>query len=1663
MLTKLRPYTEYEVQVRFINNNEPSPWSVLDTVRTAEGAPSSPRNVTLTAALSNIIEIGWTTPEFVNGILDHYVVRYWGTGDEDNPMVENTTTDMYIIVNLQDNTNYSVQIAAVTGAGHGNYSVIHTIETKELPRFASTNAITVKVEATQATITWQKWNESTDIGDGPVDLYRVYYKETAYINWTLHQNITVIDPSNTSYSTTISGLQWSTSYDFTVTVKRPGPRGEGSKDTFTTKMTLCDVPEQGPVILNATSLQPTIIRIYIEMPLPENIKCNHIDNFEIRHREINSGDDYEYSAERDVTARSFTITGLRPYTEYDVEVRFNNSNAASPWRSAPAVIRTAQGVPSMPRDVTLTSHLYTIHVEWVIPEFLNGILDHYVVTYWETGHGEAAHNESTPGTNYKIASLQENVNYTVQIGAVTGAGLGDYSEIQTIETKELPRFASTNAITVRVKATQATITWQKWNESTDIGDGPVDLYRVYYKETAYINWTLHQDINVVDPSNTSYSTTISGLQWSTSYDFTVTVKRPGPRGEGSKDTFMTKMTLCDVPTKPRNVSLIAAVHSIRVNWFIPEILNGVLRYYVITYSKDNNTTKITVSDELQYFNSYLITGLVYKANYSIQVGASTGAGLGEFSDEITMRTTEKIPGKPEYFEVRKTTDNSLELAWKDPAVFSGDIEEYMLTYTAVHSVFGRFSGPKGPNAVSLSGKINTHILKHLAEGTKYKIQVKARTLKGFGETTDLTARTTFTVEVSQVLSASEDQLKPRNITESTAGVILPQLSKHDTLSMESSFDYIIIVEYDEPSARRKKREIDPGHLSSYNNSNVPYYITASIPLEDLPLTFIIGDGVVYAGYFNAPLTTGTQYSIYYGFASNVTGEMSYFIDSETRTSPFRADKPSEEKHSDYKAIYAGIFVALLLVGVVIGSIFIARRYRSKQTKDTEDLNHVQLDQFNEQGSDDTHTYCNTDELKPIAKMKKLEYANINDLEDELDRHGKGAWMNCQSVPNSMENLQLQEDSSSKQDKLPLPTTGLPTTGPLKLPTATKLVRGKPTVAAKPTKKRHNGTKHKQSPEVMPAKPQVAAKPQWKSKVDSEHVIRVEDLAEYIMKKRSADEFSTEYKMLPQGHIRSIDAASVPENTKKNRFRNVLVYDHSRVMLQQTDCDPNSDYINASYIDGYKRERAYIATQGPNKQTVDDLWRMIWEQNIDSILMATNLVENGKVKCHQYWPEEDGTWYGDFYVSLQKTEHFANYDVRTFHIQTEDSDIRIVKQFHFTVWPDMGVPLYATAALDVLKHFKSSIAEDAGPPLIHCSAGVGRTGTFIAIDAMLQMAKEEGQVDIFNFVKKARENRMHFVQVEDQYEFIHTAVMEATTCAGTAIPASDFRQIFSKLNKVDKETGRTYLESEWEKLRKVSRVPREDECSKGASKENAAKNRFPDILPFNGSRPLLITAVEEPGSTNYINASFVSAYIQKNAFLVTQMPMPNTIIDFWRMVYDYKSHSIIMFNDISTTDMSIGKYWPENDAMHVGPFQIDTLSRDVKGILVIRTMLLTDQRGKTRTINQYEVTGWPSGQDMPKDIGVFTDIMTMVEKWQQQTGNGPITVHCINGIGRCGVYCAAVSTCDRIKVEQIVDVFQAVKTLRTNRPNMLETIEQYRLCYEIILDYFESFDTYANFQ
>ncbi|XP_057683087.1 receptor-type tyrosine-protein phosphatase H-like isoform X2 [Corythoichthys intestinalis] len=254
-------------------------------------------------------------------------------------------------------------------------------------------------------------------------------------------------------------------------------------------------------------------------------------------------------------------------------------------------------------------------------------------------------------------------------------------------------------------------------------------------------------------------------------------------------------------------------------------------------------------------------------------------------------------------------------------------------------------------------------------------------------------------------------------------------------------------------------------------------------------------------------------------------------------------------------------------------------------------------------------------------------------------------------------------------------------------------------------------------------------------------------------------FSDEYESLALiGIEHTQNVALMVENVEKNRFTNVLPYDWSRVKLRG-----NLDYINASYMAGYNSPREYIATQGPLPSTVSDFWRMIWEQKVNAIVMVTNCTEGMRTKCEHYWPAHEKTCQHKLLtitnVSEQQDSSWTIREFRVKHKKTPDE--RIVKHFHFTAWPDHGVP----QCTDVLIQFRSLIREhmDANgtkaPTVVHCSAGVGRTGTIIALDILLQQLHRDKQVSINALVHNMRLRRPHMVQTESQYVFLHQCIMD----------------------------------------------------------------------------------------------------------------------------------------------------------------------------------------------------------------------------------------------------------------------------------------------------------------
>uniref|UniRef100_A0A673HKP3 protein-tyrosine-phosphatase n=1 Tax=Sinocyclocheilus rhinocerous TaxID=307959 RepID=A0A673HKP3_9TELE len=511
------------------------------------------------------------------------------------------------------------------------------------------------------------------------------------------------------------------------------------------------------------------------------------------------------------------------------------------------------------------------------------------------------------------------------------------------------------------------------------------------------------------------------------------------------------------------------------------------------------------------------------------------------------------------------------------------------------------------------------------------------------------------------------------------------------------------------------------------------------------------------------------------------------------------------------------------------------------------------------------------------------------------------------------------------------------------------------------------------------------------------------------------------------------------NKPKNRYANVIAYDHTRVILAPTDGIVGSDYINANYIDGFRKQNAYIATQGPLPETFGDFWRMVWEQRAASVVMMTKLEEKSRIKCDQYWPSRGTDTFGAVQVALLDTMELATFCVRTFSLHKSGcNERREVRQFQFTAWPDHGVPEYPTPFLAFLRRVKACNPPDAGPVIVHCSAGVGRTGCFIVIDAMLERIRHERTVDVYGHVTLMRSQRNYMVQTEDQYGFIHEAVLEAVACGNTEVAARSLCSYIQNLSQVEAGEHVTGIQLEFKRL-----ANSKAHTSRFVSANlpcNKFKNRLVNIMPYETTRVCLQPIRGLEGS-DYINASFIDGYRQQRAYIATQGPLAETTEDFWRMLWEHNSTIVVMLTKLREMGREkCHQYWPAERSARYQYFVVDPMAEYNMPQYILREFKVTDARdGQSRTVRQFQFTDWPE-QGVPKSGEGFIDFIGQVHKTKEQFGqDGPITVHCSAGVGRTGVFITLSIVLERMRYEGgAVDIFQTVKMLRTQRPAMVQT-------------------------
>ncbi|XP_016897884.1 receptor-type tyrosine-protein phosphatase S isoform X11 [Cynoglossus semilaevis] len=1236
---------------------------------------------------------------------------------------------------------------------------------------------------------------------------------------------------------------------------------------------------------------------------------------------------------------------------------------------------------------------------------------------WMLGSEDLTPEDEMPiGRNVlELNSVRESANYT----CVAMSSLGIVEATAQVLVKTLPKPPGTPIVT-ETTATSVTITWDSGNPD------PVSYYIIQYRAKGPDS--KYETVDSI--TTTRYS--IGGLYPNTEYE--IRVSAFNSIGQGPPSARVEARTGEQAPASPpRNVQAhIISQNTVMVRWEEPEEPNGQVKGYRVYYTMDPSRS----INEWQIHNVQdsvitTIQNLRTSETYTIQVLAFTSVGDGPFSDPVHVKVMPGVPGQPGKFKVGKVTDTSIELTWESAYTKEG-ILNYELLYKPVK--FGSLEkltfGPR-----------NSYTVEGLKANTEYSFSLAAISSKGIGA---------FTNELVQRTSQAN---VPRNFSVNLATRTSVLLTWEFP---ESSNPYRFSVEYN-----RQKMEVDARLKKAVIPNLQP----------DTSYDFKITAPEGNMGGLRHRITAKTSPPI-----TIRRPEVDHARETETTVTLIL---PSLETRSPVKNVYVVVVPLRRTRGVV-------RHPKSPDEMDLEellkDISQRQRDSRQQKQVDMRRAYI-------TARFTPATLPAFFTLGDQLD-YGGFENRALEAGQEYIFFILAELNSTTGKMYVASPYTDpviAPDSDPQPVEPGDGLIWVVGPVLAvvfiiciviaillyknsKPDSKRKDsepGTKSLLSNAEMmahhPTDPVEMRRINFQTPGMMSHPpIPITELAEHIELLKANDNLrlSQEYESIDPSQQFTWEHSNLEVNKPKNRYANVIAYDHTRVILAPIDGILGSDYINANYIDGYRKQNAYIATQGPLSETFGDFWRMVWEQRAASVVMMTRLEEKSRIKCDQYWPSRGTETYGMTQVTLLDTMELATFCVRTFSLHKSGcSERREVRQFQFTAWPDHGVPEYPTPFLNFLRRVKACNPPDAGPIIAHCSAGVGRTGCFIVIDAMLERIRHERSVDIYGHVTLMRSQRNYMVQTEDQYSFIHEALLEAVACGNTEVAARSLYSYMQKLSKVESGEHVTGMELEFKRLANTKAhtsrfVTANLPCNK-------FKNRLVNIMPYETTR-VCLQPIRGPERSDYINASYIDGYRQQRGYMATQGPLAETTEDFWRMLWEHNSTIVVMLTKLREMGREkCHQYWPAERSARYQYFVVDPMAEYNMPQYILREFKVTDARdGQSRTVRQFQFTDWPE-QGVPKSGEGFIDFIGQVHKTKEQFGqDGPISVHCSAGVGRTGVFITLSIVLERMRYEGAVDIFQTVKMLRTQRPAMVQTEDEYQFCYQAALEYLGSFDHYA---
>ncbi|CAM9994968.1 unnamed protein product [Bubo scandiacus] len=1349
------------------------------TFRTSEGAPSDPpKDVVYRNLTSTSIMLFWSPPQKPNGNILYYSVYFKNNSgifmqnftsygnDSDVSMSQSAVLD-----DLAKYSHYTLWLTASTAFGDGNKTseIIDVYTDQDIPDGFVENLVYQNISSSSVNVSWLPPSQPNGLVFFHVSLSLLQLGTSKILSFLTYNTSIIFD-----------NLEKYTDYILKITPATD----KGSSELHALNLHIRtdeDVPESTPIIKTFSNLSTTSVMLSWDPPVKPNGIIIRYD-LNLLGPERNSS----FS-----TINNFIILeDLLPFTLYSIYAAARTIKGPGP--SAMLQFYTDESVPlAPPQNLTITNYTAdSVWLKWDPSPQPNGVIVRYNFKIYQN-NTEKLFYQNISGSNHEanLVGLEPFSPYFISVSAFTKLGNGNqFSNAVQFTTMESVPDAVQNVHCIATSWQSILVQW----------DPP-----------ASSNGVITHYIVTVEGNSTNFSSydtlhTFRNLLSNITYQFKI--KAATSAGDGEEQICNASTLPEKVPSAPRDIvfSNIQST-SVTLNWRSPKSILGYFQNYKITtqlqsiHCSDWETKECIEYEMYQYLYENVVDdhiedtvyGLKKYRWYRFAVAASTNVGYGSSSPWISTQTLPGSPDSPpENVTVLATSPHSINISWSEPVIITGPTC-YLIDITSVDNDNYKAQFLKTND----EGKVLE--ISDLKAFTRYSVVIIAFT--GDINAALLEGKASSPVIVSTFEAVPEDP--PNNIT-------------FQKIPDEVTKFQVTFVPPSEPNGNIQVyqavvyTEDDPAAIQIHNLS--------VIDKTDQSVTAVI-EGLKGGHTYNV--------SVYAINGAGAGPKIQLKITMDIKEPPRPKKKPAPVYDTN----------GALLVTATTITIRMPICYYSDDHGPIKKIQVLVVEAGAQHDGNVTKWY-DAYFNRPRLYFTNEGFPNPPCIEGKEDLSGKeeiyviGADTTCM-IPGSQDkicngplkprkqylfkfratNVKGQFTDSDYSD--PVKTLGEGLSGrsvevilavTLCMLSVVLLVAAVYAFARIRQKQKEGGTYSPRDAEIIDTKFKLD---QLITVADLE--LKDERFTRPISKKSFLQhveelctnnnlKFQEEFSELPKllEDLASTDA-DLPWNRSKNRFPNIKPYNNNRVKLMPDAGIPGSDYINASYVSGYLCPNEFIATQGPLPGTVGDFWRMVWETRAKTLVMLTQCFEKGRIRCHQYWPEDNKpvTVFGDIVITKLMEDIQIDWTIRDLKIERH-GDCMMVRQCNFTSWPEHGVPETTAPIIHFVKLIRASRAHDNTPMVVHCSAGVGRTGVYIALDHLTQHVNDHDFVDIYGLVAELRSERMCMVQNLAQYIFLHQCVLDLLTSKGNSQPICFVN--YSALQKMDSlDAMEGDVELEWE--------------------------------------------------------------------------------------------------------------------------------------------------------------------------------------------------------------------------------------------------------------------------